>query len=74
MGIWVESYAGHRQPTAPRTVDIDGRRFVVDVVLYEARISIAGEERLVFTVRLDDGRRMELAYLRDGTWDAGVPA
>ncbi len=64
--VRVGALAGGRYPEDPRWVELDdGVRFVIEAVEDRRR----EPERLVYRVRLKDGRRMVLYYtFADDTW------
>ena len=69
--VEVRCYAGGRGEETPRSVLLDGRERSVWVERgwVEQPAALSGtERRLVFQVRLPDGRRARLAQEPDGGW------
>ncbi len=63
--VRVGALAGSRYPEDPRWVEMDGVRCEVEVVEERRR----EPDRLVYRVRLGDGRRLMLYYaVADDTW------
>lgn len=67
--VEVRAYSGGRADESPREVVIDGARRTVAEVERSWQEERAGERLLVFVVRLEDGRRLQLSRSEDWRLD-----